>query len=456
MPVDPTRERLERRLLALRPAMLAAEQAYTNTAPLAYIDREQAKVLGDRVKAIGVNFCRLAVDVLAQRLAVTGFRSSPGDVVDSDLAALWQAVNLDESSQLVMSDALTFGRGYFLAWADGNGRPVVTAESPLQTIVERDPMTGRVVAALKRWTDLDGRLRSLVITPREVVEYASPSPATTDPAVTTATTYVYAPEALQVVRREDNPLGLVPVVPLVNRPRTGHPDGESELADLMPVVAAIGKTVSDMLVASDYAAAPKRWATGLLPSRAFDGARAVNEDQLDELELDIRQKWEKVRPSKFIAATNPETRFGTFDQAELTNFDTAVKLLTGQVAALASLPPYFVSQEATNPTSADAIRSAESRLTLKARQRQRWFSGPMEDLMRLLVTIRDGQPDPRLDDLVTLWSDPEPSTIAQTADAQSKLYGAGIVDRRTSLEALDLDPVSIDRILATPTPNGVA
>lgn len=68
--------------------------------------------------------------------------------------------------------------------------------------------------------------------------------------------------------------------------------------------------------------------------------------------------------------------------------------------------------------------------------------------MRLTVLIRDGQPDPNLDDLETLWADPEPATIAQTADAQSKLYGAGLVDRRAALEALGFSPLDIERITA--------
>jgi hypothetical protein len=66
--------------------------------------------------------------------------------------------------------------------------------------------------------------------------------------------------------------------------------------------------------------------------------------------------------------------------------------------------------------------------------------------MRLVVLIRDGQPDASLDDLETVWSDPEPATIAQTADAQAKLFGAGIVDRRAALEALGFSPLDIERI----------
>ena len=68
--------------------------------------------------------------------------------------------------------------------------------------------------------------------------------------------------------------------------------------------------------------------------------------------------------------------------------------------------------------------------------------------MRQTVLIRDGQPSTALDDLETVWADPEPATVAQTADAQSKLYGAGIVDRRAALEALGYSPLDVERIMS--------
>lgn len=450
---DDLRDRLERRWLSQRTGLTRYTTAYDNTAPPPLLDREQLEVLGDRVKAVSVNYARLAVDVVAQRLQVSGFRSAPGEVVDRDLAGLWQAVNLDESSQLVILDALVTGAGYLSLGIDDDGRPLVSAESPAQVVVEYDPATRRIVAALKRWLDLDGYVHSLLMTATEHAEYVTRTAGSTDPAVAAATLTAYSPGAQTLLRRVPNPLGIVPVVPFVNRPRTTNPYGESEIVDVLPVVEALSKVTSDLVVTSDWAAAPKRWATGLMPDAAF-GDRP-NEEQVRTTTENIRTAWEKSRGSRFVAAFSEGVRFGTFDAADLTSFDTAVKLLTGQIAALAALPPYYVSLEATQATSADAIRAAESRITAKVRQRQRWFSGPFEDAMRMLVMIRDGQPDSRLDDLQTLWVDPEPSTIAQTSDAVSKLVGAGILDVRTALETLDVDPVTIDRLTANPSQTGV-
>jgi hypothetical protein len=431
MDLEMMRERLQHRLMLQRPAMLTNEQFYTGTQPLTWLDPDVVRSFGGRLKPLNVNLARLAVDSVCQRLQVTGFRSSPGEVVDSELLDLWQQAGLDETSQLAQQDALIFGRSYLLAWADGSGRPLITAESPLQMVVERDPVTGTVVAAMKRWTDVDGYAHSLLLTADSVTEYASKTATTNDVLLQQVASVLYTSDDAVKVSEDPNPLGVVPVVPLVCRPRLGHLDGESDITDLQGLVSAVGKVGSDLMAAAEWSAAPRRWVTGLIPS---DALGHVTQDQAEEMQRKIRTAWEEARNSKFVAATHEDTRFGTFEQAALTNYETAIRLLTGQIAALASLPTWYVDNAAVNPVSADALRTGEARLTAKTQQRQRWFSGPYEDLMRLAVLIRDGAADPRLDDLQTLWLDPEPATVAQTADAQAKLYGAKI-------------PLEVERIL---------
>jgi hypothetical protein len=440
MNIDTMRDRLAHKLLVQRPAMLNAERYFVGDQPTGYLDPEVTRVTDGRVRNLPVNYARLAIDAVAQRTKVTGFRSSPGEVVDAELQALWQDNSMDEQGQLAQADALVHGRSFFLTWVRPDGSPSITAESPLQMVVERDPLTLRIIAALKRWSDFDGYTRSLLFTEDYVTEYVSTSAINPDPMFAQVTPNLISDDAV-MVRQDVNPLGLVPVTALVNRPRLRFPDGESDLTDLLPIIDALGKILSDMMVASEYAAAPKRYVSNMFP-----GTNAANQEAMKELALKVREEWESQRASKFILASG-DAKFGSFETAPLDNFNTAVSLLTGQIAALASLPGYWVQGNTANPTSADAIRSSEARLTAKVRQRQAWWSGPYEDLMRMAVTIRDGVADPRLSDLVTLWHDPEPATVAQTADATQKVYAAGIIDRRTALEDLGYDPQTIDRML---------
>lgn len=438
---DELRRFLTKKLVMVeRPTMAAMEGLYLGTSPLAYIDPDTLKALGGRVKPVPINLCRLAVDVLAQRLQCTGFRSSLDDVVDNELAYLWKILSMPEQSSLAQTDALVFGRSYFLAWADSAGAPLVTAESPLQFTVTRDPITRRIIAALKRWRDTEGYTRSLVLTADTITEYASRTTTAPDPSIHYEPN-VHGDDAL-LVREEPNVLGRVPVVALVNRPRLSAPDGESDLADLDAPVRAISKLASDCLVASEYGAVPRRWATF---------SASISKEQAEEVQTAMAKSAASPSASRFTivgGGGGSQATLGTFDTAELTNFRTAIELFVSQAAAIASLPSYYVRGDSVNPTSADAIRSSESRLTAKARQRAAWWGPAYADLMRLAVLIRDGVEDGRLSDLETLWTDPEPSTVAQSADAVSKTYGAGIIDRRAALTELGFSPLEVERILA--------
>jgi len=331
------------------------------------------------------------------------------------------------------------GRSYFMAWADGRGRARITAETAMQLAVHRDPLTMMIDGAMKRWLDADGYAMSLLITPEVVRTYRSRQSAAQDPLY--GEPPVIDMEAV-ILDEQPNPLGSVPVVAIVNRPTLINLDGSSDITDLFPIVDAIGKLGSDMMIGAEYGASPRRWAVGVSPD-------LMTQEQNEAIAEKVKRYWEQSHAAKIITSGSSETRFGQFDAVELTNFTSAIEMLMSQAATVASLPPYFVSTTAANPTSADAIRSSEARLSSKAYQRQAWWSGAFEEIMRLAVLIETGVDDPNLDDLETLWANPEPATIAQTADAQAKLIGAGILDRRASLEQLGVSPLEIDRILST-------
>jgi hypothetical protein len=435
------RDYLSRKIIAQRADMTRAQRYMDGKQPMAWIDDSTREHLRDRIRPLNVNLCRVSAEALSQRLRVTGFRSSPGEVVDRELAALWQRNGMDEQSQLVQSEALVLGRSFFMVWTNGAGRSRITAETALQLAVHRDPMTYLIDGALKRWLDSQGFAMSLLITPEVIRTYRARQSANIDPL------YGEPPiidSDAQLVDEQPNPIGRVPVVALVNEPSLIEPDGVSDLVDLFPIVDAIGKLGSDLLISSEFGAFPRRWATGV------GDPAGMTQTQAEDLAQRIHQYWERANSAHFVTTPSSTAKFGAFPSADLGNIATAIELLMSQAATVASLPQHFVNSNTVNPTSADAIRASESRLTQKARQRQAWWSGPYEDLMRLARFIETGVEDPNLDDLETLWLNPEPMTVSQTADAQSKLVGAGITDRRAALETLGLSPLEIDRILNEP------
>jgi len=440
MTIEQLREALTRRLIAQRPPMNTAATYYDNAQQLrSFMDAEVDRALNGRVRPLNVGFGRLAIDVLAQRLNVVGFATSPDDLSDGALWELWRRNDMGTQSELAHTAALVYGRAYYLAWTGPDGAPRITVESPLQVTVTRDPLTGAIVAALKRWIDEEGFAHSLIFTPNEVVQYVTRAAMSPDPLFPLDALPLTGEDSIEV-SRQANPLGMVPIVSLVNRPSLSNLDGVSELVDLIPLIDAIGKLSSDMMVASEYGASPRRYVTGLMPD-----AR-MTPDQVAELASQVRTTWENAYAAKMLIAPDPRTQFGTFEVATLDNYIQAITLLTNQIAALAALPPYYLALNTANPTSADAIRASEARLTAKAEQRQRQWSGAYADLMRLALTIRDGRQATGL--IETQWASAAPATLAQTADAEAKLVGAGIVDRPTALAALGYTPLDIERITA--------
>jgi hypothetical protein len=441
MKTDYARELLIRKLVAQRAGMTTAQTYYDNDQPLrSFMDPEVDRTLNGRVRPLNVGFGGLAVDVLAQRLSVVGFATSPDDLSDQGLWELWRRNDMGTQSELAHTAALVYGRAYYLAWTGPDGAPRITVESPMQCTILRDPLTSAITHAIKRWIDPEGYSRTLLFSADEVIEYASPSMTSPDPLLPTTALPITGEDAIEVSRQR-NPLGMVPMVALVNRPSLTNLDGESELRDLMPLIDAIGKLSSDLLVASEYSASPRRYVTGLFPDTR------MTHEQAKELADSIREHWEKAYAAKILVAPDHRTQFGTFETATLDNYIAAITMLTQQIAALAALPPYYLTLNTANPTSADAIRASEQRLTAKAEQRQRQWSGAYAELMRLALTIRDGRP--YTGDIETQWRSAAPATLAQTADAEAKLVGAGIVDRATALAALGYTPLDIERITST-------
>lgn len=76
--------------------------------------------------------------------------------------------------------------------------------------------------------------------------------------------------------------------------------------------------------------------------------------------------------------------------------------------------------------------------------------------MRLAVAIRDGKPDPTLDSVEVIWSDPKTRTVAQVSDAALKLVAAQVLPPDSALELIGYTPTQIARVremrVSTPVP----
>ncbi len=391
---------------------------YEGKQPISYLPAELIRELGDRVRSVVVNWPELVVDSLEERLDVEGFRVAGGDT-DERMWGFWQDNDLDEASQVAHLEALVAGRSFVIVGA-GEDRPVVsTVESAEQVGVDVDPRTRRVRSALKAWKDGNEAHATLYL------------PNSTHYLVGNA---AFLDGEWTEYDRDEHDLGAVPVVPIVNRPRLMS-SGRSELESVAPLADAANKIATDMMVAAEFHAMPRRWVVGMGP------------EDFKDPEGRPLSKWSQVA-GRVWAAEDTEAKMGQFPEAQLSNFHQTIDTLAALVASIAGLPPHYLGKATDNPASADAIRSAEARLVKRAERRQRAFGGAWEQVMRLAARFESGEWDESLVRLETIWRDASTPTRAQAADAAVKLHAEGIVPTSQTREDLGYTQEQIARMEA--------
>jgi hypothetical protein len=366
---------------------------------------------------------------------VDGFRAG-GQQADDGLWQLWQANDLDEWSQMGHLEALLYGQSYGIAWRDRDGLRI-TVETGAEIVVES--ATGRMrelSAALKRWHDGES-WRAALYLPDRVETYRVDGRAESAPTVA-ANWQADGPAVTHTA-------GVVPVVTFTNRPRLDDLRGRSEIVDVIPLTQAINKLATDMMVSSEFHAMPRRYATGIQIPTGTDPA------ERERLQAEATAYWDAATKSKTWLAGQGVT-FGQFDTADLANFVGAIGMLTGQIAAIAGLPPHYLGVNSDNPASADAIRSAEASLVKRAKRKQRQFGGSWERLMRIAKALDLGVAAEDLPEqyarVETIWRDPETPTVSQSADAAVKLTQGEvpIITPETAQEVyLGFTPEQIDQ-----------
>jgi len=115
---------------------------------------------GDLFDGFATNWCGLVVDVCCERLEIQGFRFGEDDA-DDEAWTIWQANSMDARSLMAHTTAVKARTSYLMTAPPRTpgGEPVITVEHPSQMITAHDPTDRRiVVAALKSYRDLDGRV----------------------------------------------------------------------------------------------------------------------------------------------------------------------------------------------------------------------------------------------------------------------------------------------------------
>ena len=425
-------DRLNRR----RDRIRRCDDYYRGRHPLLFASDRFQDAFGGRFHAFADNWCSLVVDVVLERLQVKGFRWGDDQGDDQEAWDIWQASRLDSRGPLALKEALIAGQAYLLVWPSADpALPRITPEHPEEVIVAHDPAdTERRLAALKAWT-ADGVSYATLYLPDAVYKYTRRGLQALPPQgglwlpVTAGGDWVP-----RRVDGEDwpapNPMGEVPVVPLVNRPRLlpppyraardGRPawredtftgDGECEFAEIMSLQDGINKTLMDAFVASEFAAMPQRYVTGFSPERDPATGRA-------------RLPFE-LGTDRLLYTKSAEARFGQFPGSDLNAYVQLIEMQIQHVASISRTPPHYFGQISGQFPSGESLKSAEAGLVAKSREKHLHFGEGLEEAMRLAFLARGDERGTRRDG-ETIWGDPESRTESEHIDALMKQAALGI------------------------------
>ncbi len=418
--------RLEKKLIERQKRIALYDDYYEGEHRMAFATTKWKNAFGEVFGEVRDNWCDLVVDAVEERLTVQGFRFGSDMAADSKAWDIWQANNMDAGSQLAHQEALINETSYVLVWYGGD-YPEITVEHPTQMIVEYESGSRtKRAAALKLWTDDDGFRLATLYLPDGLYKFRSKTKRSIGSLG--ATQYVERPHVDETVVK--NPLGLVPVVPVHNRPRLIKPP-QSEIKQVVSIQDGINKLLADMLVASEFGAARQRWATGLeVPIDPETGQPIAVFKPLVEA---------------ILTSADKDTKFGTFDATDLENFVKAIQVLVQHMASRTRTPPHYFYLSGQFP-SGESIKSAETGLVAKARRRMIHFGEGWEEAMRIAFLIHGDRRRALIRNTETIWADPESRSESEHTDAVMKKRALGVPLQQCWAD-LGYSPQQIERFM---------
>lgn len=396
-------------------SLFEADRYYVGSQPLAFLSPAARKSLGDRLTALSANYVKLATDSLAERLTVDGFNAGGQSL--EEVWADWESSGMTLGHKVAILECLVLGQSFLMAWADSNGEPVISVESPREMAITRHPISREITFALKRWIDEARVARAVLFESDRVSLWAGPE--VPEGGAFPATGWSHSETV-------PNPLGVVPVVALTNSQRLLDTSGTPEAQGIWPLVDALSKLLSDVMVASEATALPRRWAAGLAIETDANGV-PVNPFSLE--------------PGSVWQSEDGNTKFGQFPEPHLAGYEKLIEIILRQIGSISGLPDHLVGFRGEEPNSAEQIRASESSLVARAYSHQTSFGPSFARVAALTEAIRTGG---RVrSDISTVWKSPESRTKAAEADAAAKLYSSGILPLETVWSDLGYSPEQI-------------
>ena len=445
-------QRIYARLNARRPDVDNREAYYNGQQGLSFATDEWRRANAARYSGFSDNWSAPVVNAEAERIRYTGMKLSDPKAAKV-LHEHWLTNELDMQSSQGFVTTLTTSRSFVIVWGDQiTDQPIVTWEHPSNVEIEYDwanPLIRK--AALKTWVDETTEYATLY-TAQQVWKFERPRTSSAQERDSQAqqSRTKYSSDGGWVMRyvADDaawplsNPMGVVPVVEVPNRP-TLKGDPISEIQGVIPMQDAINLLWAYLFLAADYASMPARVVLGSGPPMIpilDDTGKKVGEKPVE-----IKDLAEK----RLLYLSNPDTKIDSWEGARLDVFTDTIDVAVGHIASQTRTPPtYLVTKTGMSNVNGEGLKASEIGLNKKVKEFES-FAGPAIREVNRLIALAMG--DEGLAQEVRLgqvtWMNPEIRSEAQLADMLVKKAAIGY-PLEYLMELDGVEPLEIPRILA--------
>ena len=454
--------RIYARLNGRRPDIDKFERYERGDQPLSFATVEWKKANAERYVGFSDNWCAPVVSAEAERIRYTGMKTLGSDGKPSSAGKVlhehWLTNEMEMQSSQGFVTTLTTSRSFVIVWGDRiTDEPIVTWEHPSNVEIEYDwanPLIRK--AALKTWVDETLEFATLY-TPDWIFKYQrnkTPHTSERDSQAQQSRTGV-ADDGGWTVRETvgevwplRNPMGVVPVVEVPNRP-TLKGDPVSEIQGVIPMQDFINLMWAYLMLAADYASMDARVVTGSGPPMMPIIDKKVDSATFGQKIGEKPVEMKELREKRLLYLTDPDAKIDSWAAAKLDIFTDTIDVAVGHIASQTRTPPtYLVSKVGMSNVNGEGLKASEIGLNKKVQEFQS-FAGPaLREVNRLIALAMGNDALAREVRLGTVtWMNPEIRSEAQLADMLVKKASIGY-PLQYLMELDGVEALDVPRILA--------
>lgn len=418
-----------------------------NQGKLKFASDEFADHFKSRYQQFADNWCAVVADAPVERLEVVGFRTGDetAEGPDKDLWRVWRANDADFFSDQAFLDATISKRAFMMVWGNpaDEQTPRVTWEHPAQAIIDYDPETHERRNGLKLWVDDDMEYATL-LTPQWVWKWQRSrfqGPETESGLIVIGAQSGWSPrEVGDEPWPLPNPMGVVPMVELPNRPRLiGEP--LSDIAGVVAMQDANNLFWSYLFSAADFAS---------FPARVITGAERPKMPVLDAGGQVVGTRdvpLEKFRSDRILWLEDPSAKIDEWAAAALSGYTDVIEVSVSHIAAQSRTPPHYLMSKIVN-ANAETLKTAETGLVMRTREKTDSYGRGIRE-GGALIALAQGNPGKAqaMRAGKILWRDIETRSEGQAVDAAQKLGALGFPLEYLA-QRIGIEPDEIAQILA--------